>query len=207
MKSIHPCGAPGRTVAGALALGALLAGCASEVDSNAGEAAILAEASPAADLVPFRVREPVGPATDLPPNELGEIMVLEYHRLGTPEGEWRRSLDNFRADLRRLYEAGYRPITVRQMVDGDLDVPRGTTPVVFTFDDSSQGQYYLLPDGSVDPSTMVGVWEAFREANPGWEGGATWCVLPGADHPSNFFGERPRSEVPREERERTIQTK
>src|SRR5688572_26270361 len=32
-----------------------------------------------------------GPASDLPPNELGEIMVLEYHRLGEPETEWRRS--------------------------------------------------------------------------------------------------------------------
>ncbi len=152
-------------------------------------------------------REAVGPATNHPPNELGQIMVLEYHRLGEPEGEWRRSAANFRADLQRLYDAGYRPITVRQMLAGDIDVPRGTTPVVFTMDDSSQGQFYLLEDGSIDPNTMVGMWDAFQKENPEWEGGATWCVLPAADHPSNFFGEMPSREVPREEREARIQKK
>jgi hypothetical protein len=152
-------------------------------------------------------RDPVGPATDLPPNELGEIMVLEYHRLGTPEGEWYRSVENFRADLRRLYEAGYRPVTVRQMVEGNIDVPRGTSPVVFTIDDSSTAQFYLREDGSIDPNTMVGIWDAFQRENPEWEHGATWCVLPAADHPSNFFGERPSREVPRAEREARIQAK
>jgi hypothetical protein len=153
------------------------------------------------------VSQPIGPTVDLPPNEVGEIMVLEYHRLGEPEGEWYRSVDNFRNDLHRLYEAGYRPITMRQMVEGDIDVPRGTSPVVFTIDDSSTGQFYLLEDGRIDPNSMVGIWDAFQRENPGWEHGATWCVLPAADHPSNFFGERPSREVPRAEREERIQRK
>jgi peptidoglycan/xylan/chitin deacetylase (PgdA/CDA1 family) len=147
------------------------------------------------------------PVTELPPNELGEIMVLEYHRLGEPETEFRRSEANFRGDLRRLYDAGYRPITVRQMVEGDLAVPYGATPVVFTIDDSSAGQFYFLDDGGIDPNSMLGIWEAFRAENPDWENGATWCVLPGADHPSNFFGELPSREVPREERESRIRRK
>src|SRR5690606_24838774 len=82
--------------------------------------------------MPEDIQLPIGPATELPPNALGEIMVLEYHRLGEPEGEFHRSVENFREDLRRLYAAGYRPITVRQMLTGEIDVPRGTTPVVFT---------------------------------------------------------------------------
>jgi len=163
-----------------------------------------AAASEEPSLQPEVTREPIGPATDLPPNELGEIMVLEYHRLGTPEGEWYRSATNFRADLQRLYERGYRPITVKEMVEGNIDVPRGTTPVAFTFDDSSTGQFYFLDDGSIDPNSMVGIWENFRQENPGWRGGATWCVLPAADHPSNFFGERPSREIPRAEREDRI---
>lgn len=157
--------------------------------------------------VPEDAQLPIGPATDLPPNELGEIMVLEYHRLGEPEGEFYRSVENFREDLRRLYESGYRPITVRQMLAGDIDVPRGTTPVVFTIDDSSRGQFHFLDDGTVDPNSMFGIWTAFQAQSPGWENGATWCVLPGADHPSNFFGERPSREVPREERETRIRAK
>jgi len=150
---------------------------------------------------------PVGPATDLPPNELGQIMVLEYHRLGEPEGEWYRSIANFRNDLRTLYERGYRPVTMRQVVEGNIDIPAGTTPVVFTIDDSSLRQFYYLEDGSIDPNTMAGIWDRFQRENPAWHHGAVWCVLPAADHPSNFFGERPSREVPRAEREATIRRK
>lgn len=148
-----------------------------------------------------------GPTVDLPPNELGEVMVLEYHRLGEDEGPWVRRPENFRRDLERLYEAGYRPVTVRQLVRGEIDLPAGTTPVAFTFDDSTLGQFYLTEDGEVDPHSMVGMWDAFREEHPAWAGGATWCILPGADHPSNFFGEQPSREVPRAEREARIQRK
>lgn len=150
---------------------------------------------------------PTGPTVELPANELGRIPVLEYHRLGTPEGEWFRTLDNFRKDLQSLYERGYRPVTMRQVMTGDIDLPRGTSPVVFTFDDASQGQFYLRPDGSIDPNTMVGAWSAFRERNPGWAGGGVWCILPAAAHPSNFFGETKDRETPREQREANIRKK
>src|SRR3712207_7972915 len=92
---------------------------------------------------------PAGPTTDLPPNELGRIMVLEYHRTGSPEGEFVRTLENFRKDLQALYQAGYRPVTMRQVLEGNIDIPRGTTPVVFTMDDATRGQFYLRPDGKI----------------------------------------------------------
>ncbi|HEX7241215.1 MAG TPA: hypothetical protein VF263_13155, partial [Longimicrobiaceae bacterium] len=145
-----------------------------------------------------------GPTASLAPNELGEIMVLEYHRLGNNEGEFIRRADNFRKDLRTLWEKGYRPVTMRQVIEGNIDVPAGTTPVVFTIDDSSLGQFYYTADGRIDPNTMMGMWAAFKQENPGWRHGAVWCVLPAADHPSNFFGEKPSRETPREQREATI---
>jgi hypothetical protein len=204
----------GRGALGALlCLSVLIVGCDSDAsqagaaDAADADSLALAEGAAAETAAASEVRQPVGPATDLPPNELGQIMVLEYHRLGTPEGEWYRSAENFRNDLRRLYEAGYRPVTMRDVVEGNIDIPRGTTPVVFTVDDSSTGQFYLLEDGSIDPNTMVGIWDAFQRENPGWEGGAVWCVLPAADYPSNFFGERPSREVPRAEREDRIRRK
>lgn len=171
-------------------------------------------ASPAPDAAaaapaeaPAPIAEPVGPTTDLPPNELGEIMVLEYHRIGTNEGEWVRSAENFRRDLRTLYEKGYRPILMRDMVEGRIDVPAGTTPVVVTIDDSSLGQFYYRADGSIDPNTMMGMWTTFQQENPGWHYGAVWCILPTAGHPSNFWGESPSREVPRQEREDRIRRK
>jgi hypothetical protein len=134
-------------------------------------------------------------------------MVLEYHRIGDNEGEWVRSRANFQKDLQTLYQKGYRPVTMRQMAEGNFDIPAGTTPVVFTIDDSSRGQFYYLPDGRIDPNTMVGMWDAFQKRNPGWRNGAVWCILPGATHPSNFWGEKPSKEIPREQREATIKKK
>lgn len=40
----------------------------------------------------------------LPPNELGCIMILEYHLIGYPEADWRRTPENFRKDLQMLYD-------------------------------------------------------------------------------------------------------
>ncbi len=192
----------------------LLAACGGEgektVDAQAAAGDSAAAATPAAAEAEAPAAAPItdpGPKTDLSPNELGEIMVLEYHRLGQNEGEWVRKPENFRKDLQSLYERGYRPVTMRQVVEGDIDIPAGTTPVVFTIDDSSLGQFYYLPDGKIDPNTMVGMWADFQERNPGWKNGGVWCVLPAADHPSNFFGEKPSREVPRAEREATIKKK
>lgn len=153
------------------------------------------------------VLEARGPTSGLPPNEMGELLVLEYHRLGENEGEWVRRPENFWRDLERLYERGYRPVRMRDAVRGHFAIPEGTTPVVFTIDDSSLGQFYLREDGSIDPESMMGMWERFRREHPGWDGGAVWCILPGAEHPSNFFGERPSREVPRQEREDRIRRK
>jgi hypothetical protein len=202
-------GAAAASLAGIL-LASTLAGCGSDADSAEGTATAT-PASPGTETTP-QAEAPhapaqVGPNSNLPPNELGQIMVLEYHRLGEPENDYHRSAAHFRSDLESLYNGGYRPITMRQMVEGDIDLPAGLTPVVFTFDDSSQGQFYLREDGTVDPNTMMGMWDAFKADHPGWDGGATWCVLPAAEYPSTFFSERPAKEVPRAERDDRIRKK
>ena len=159
-----------------------LTACGEQHDVNAAtvEAVVLVDSTTTAPL-PTEVEPPaeeVGPVTDLPPNELGEILVLEYHRLGEKEGEFVRRAENFRKDLETLYQRGYRPITMRQLLDGDVDLPAGTTPVVFTIDDSSLGQFYYREDGSIDPATMMGMWQAFAEASPGWKHGARLVYSP-----------------------------
>lgn len=187
--------------------GAVAAACADAPEASEPQTASLETDTIVDSTAPPAEPRDVGPVSDLPPNELGEIMVLEYHRLGENEGEFVRRRENFQKDLEALYTRGYRPITFKQLLTGEIDLPAGTTPVVFTIDDSSLGQFYFLEDGSVDPATMVGMWDAFRERYPAWSNGAVWCVLPAADHPSNFFGGRPSREMPRAEREAEIERK
>ena len=206
-----------KETAAAAALALLLAACGGDGGSGDGKSAAN-DSGPAATAGGDSARgaptapaaapgEDNGPKANTGPNELGRLLVLEYHRIGNTEGEWVRSEAHFRSDLQLLWDRGYRPVTMRDVANGNINLPAGTSPVVFVFDDSSLGQFYYLPSGEIDPHTMVGMWEAFRARNPAWRGGGTWCILPGAEHPSNFWGERKSREVLREEREATIRKK
>jgi peptidoglycan/xylan/chitin deacetylase (PgdA/CDA1 family) len=126
----------------------------------------------------------------LPPNELGRIMILEYHRIDVPEDRWTRTPENFRRDLETLYARGYRLQSLGDLLDGRITVPAGTTPVVLTFDDSSPGQFrYLERDErlEIDPRCAVGILEAFVRERPDFGRAATFYVLPGASRPHRLF--------------------
>jgi peptidoglycan/xylan/chitin deacetylase (PgdA/CDA1 family) len=126
-------------------------------------------------------------------NTLGRIPILEYHLIADKDSRWGRSADHFRHDLQLLYDRGYRPITVAQLVDKQIDIPPGMSPVVFTFDDASPGQFrYIEKNGTleVDPNSAVGIWLDFNKAHPDWGRRATFCLLPGAAAGHAFFGER-----------------
>ena len=127
------------------------------------------------------------------PDTLGRIPILEYHIVGDRDSRWGRSATRFRKDLELLYARGYRPISVAQLVDGEIDVPAGMSPVVFTFDDASPSQFrYVERAGKreVDPTSAVGIWLAFNREHPDWKNRATFCLLSGADAGHAFFGNK-----------------
>src|SRR3990172_6341251 len=90
-------------------------------------------------------------------NEMGQVLVVMYHLIGTPESEWTRTPENLRSDIALLKSEGYYPVNVRDLASGNIDIPAGKSPVVITFDDSSPGQYRILDDGSVDPDSAVAI--------------------------------------------------
>jgi peptidoglycan/xylan/chitin deacetylase (PgdA/CDA1 family) len=129
-------------------------------------------------------------AGELVPNELGRIMILEYHKIDYPEERWTRTPENFRRDLETLYAKGYRLINLGDLLDRRISLPAGTTPVVLTFDDSSPGQFrYLEKNGTfeIDPKCGVGILEAFIREHPDFGRGGTFYVLPGASRPNRLF--------------------
>src|SRR4029434_5450183 len=73
---------------------------------------------------------------ELAVNELGRVMILEYHKIDHPEERWTRTPANFRRDLQRLWERGYRTVALSDYLDGRINLPKGTTPLILTFDDS-----------------------------------------------------------------------
>jgi peptidoglycan/xylan/chitin deacetylase (PgdA/CDA1 family) len=133
-----------------------------------------------------------GASEPLPPNELGRVMILEYHKIDYPEERWTRTPENFRRDLEILYARGYRLINLTDLLDRRIALPAGTTPVVLTFDDSSPGQFrYLEKNGTVeiDPKSGIGVLETFIAEHPDFGRAGTFYVLPGASKPNRLFNQ------------------
>ena len=127
----------------------------------------------------------------LAPNKMGRIPILEYHQVGDKEAPWIRERHSFERDLELLYTRGYRPITVAQLLDKKFDIPAGTSPVVFTFDDASPSQFrYIEHDGKleIDSTSAVGIWLAFHRKHSDWGNRATFCMLPAASDGHAFFG-------------------
>lgn len=118
-----------------------------------------------------------GPGTGLPPNELGLVLILEYHNVAYPEGAYQRTPDNFRADLEMLYDAGFRTASMQSVIDGQIDVPAGTSPVVLTFDDSWSSQLTLDAYGNATPYCAAGILEDFAASHPGFGTRAAFYII------------------------------
>ncbi|MDY6794849.1 MAG: polysaccharide deacetylase family protein [Actinomycetota bacterium] len=113
-------------------------------------------------------------------NELGAVMVLEYHRIGE-EGRWSRTPENFLSDLETLYEDGYQCIRLSDLAANYINVEPGYTPVILTFDDSDPSQFtYIEQDGDliIDPDCAMGIMENFASEHPDFNMTATFYVLP-----------------------------
>lgn len=111
-------------------------------------------------------------------NEMGKVLVLEYHRIGYPEERYQRTPDNMRADLLRLYESGYYPVNFIDLIRGLPQVPGGKKPVVLTFDDSELSQFRVLDDHTIDADSAVGILLNFHSQHPAdWPNRATFFVL------------------------------
>ncbi len=115
------------------------------------------------------------------PNELGMVMILEYHRIADAEGSFTRSIGNFKGDLETLYAKGYRLIKYSDFLSGHINTPAGTTPVIFTFDDSTVSQFRYIDQGGkkvIDPNCAVGMMEAFYHKHPDFGCTAVFSYLP-----------------------------
>jgi hypothetical protein len=137
--------------------------CNNATKSNASESSdstLLSE-----EIAIVKPEKPVPVFNNFIPNELGKVMVLEYHLIGEPEDRWRRTPENLRKDFQTLYEQGFYPISVLDLANGNIDVPAGKTPFAITYDDSSAGQFRFIEKNGkleIDPDCAVGIMEEFK---------------------------------------------
>lgn len=117
------------------------------------------------------------PPAEVEANELGAVPVLMYHRIvPKPSSVYDRSPQDFRAELERLADEDYVPVTAAEYSTGDLDIPAGTHPVVLTFDDSTNSQLDFGPDGAPVPDCAVGILLDVADRHPQFRPVATFFV-------------------------------
>ncbi|MFH1541762.1 MAG: polysaccharide deacetylase family protein, partial [bacterium] len=85
----------------------------------------------------------------------------------------------------------YYPVNLKDILTNFKGLPKGKTPVVLTFDDSSSSQFRYLADGQLDPDCAVGVIKSFHDKHPNdWPMRATFFIVIGTNNPDrNIFGQ------------------
>ena len=112
------------------------------------------------------------------PNELGEVPVLMHHEIRPDRvGEYDQTPSEFRAELERLWSQGYWPVRASDLATGRLGkVPAGKTPVVMTYDDSTQYQFSYDARGRIRADTAIGILLAFQKEHPEFPLAGTFYV-------------------------------
>ena len=164
--------------------------------TSGGDVASVADAGAAGDPgVGAPAAEPTAADPTRAPNEYGRIPVLEYHLIVPQEtNEFTRTPERLRRDLEELHRRGYRPVNMTDVLDKKIqNLPRGISPVVLVFDDASPSQFRYLERGGklvIDPTSAVGILEAFSTRHPDWARRAVFCMLPAAQVGRSFFGDK-----------------
>ncbi len=117
------------------------------------------------------------------PNEMNEVIIAMYHGIGenvSSSDEVHRSVEGFKKDLQTLYDNGYRAITLTDLMNNNINVPAGYTPIVLTFDDGLSNQFSFVKDeaGNLVPKkdTAVDIINEFNETHTGFGTNATFFV-------------------------------
>lgn len=117
-----------------------------------------------------------------------------YHEIGKSgtNKDLDRTVASFEADLQLLYDKGFYLVNASDVVNNNLDVPAGKSPVVLTFDDARKTQFSLIETDKgpqVDPNCGLGVMERFIKTHPDWKLRATFFILPKSKTTLESFGQ------------------
>lgn len=116
---------------------------------------------------------PVIDLNEVKPNEAGRIMVVMFHnfieKYEKGDKTYTTTFSEFETLLDTLYTSGYRLISMNDYLTGDISVPAGCIPMVFTFDDGTSGQFSLIEENEalkVNPNSAVGIMQEFNKTHP-----------------------------------------
>ncbi|MCD6097861.1 polysaccharide deacetylase family protein [bacterium] len=101
--------------------------------------------------------------------EMGGVPILMYHNISSRVRRYSVSPDEFRYHLEVLWQNGFYPVGLSELLDGLGCVPAGKKPVVLTFDDAKPTQFFYIIRGDsvlIDPLCAVGIILDFHDRHP-----------------------------------------
>lgn len=122
-------------------------------------------------------------AIAIPANELGRVPILMYHSVGEYHTPYDRHGLNitptlFRKHMELLHKTGFYPVNLRDILNPHLEIPKGKSPVVITFDDA-RGSQMRYKNGAIDPDCIIGILdEMHKKYGEAWPQRGVFFVLP-----------------------------
>ncbi|GAB4459596.1 MAG: polysaccharide deacetylase family protein [Armatimonadaceae bacterium] len=126
-------------------------------------------------------------------NEAGRIPILMYHSVGENSKYDKHGLnirpETFRKHMQMLYDNGFYPMNMRDILSPKMNVPAGKTPVVITFDDGRGSQFRYRKNGQIDPNSAVGILDSFhKKYGNNWPQRAVFYIMPRSQYnPTPFW--------------------
>ncbi|QQK08830.1 cell wall-binding repeat-containing protein [Miniphocaeibacter halophilus] len=90
-------------------------------------------------------------------NTSGKVMIFTYHDVGDKEHRYQRTPEGFKYDILNLYKKGYLPVSLKDYMRGEINIPSGYTPYVITFDDGNKNKFNILDNGEIDPNSSYAI--------------------------------------------------
>jgi hypothetical protein len=139
-------------------------------------------ATPTATPVPYFVSATVMSGEIQAPAILYHHFAKDTH---APTSTYTRYSD-FKAELQKLYDAGYSLVSMSSWLDGTFSVPAGRKPLLFTLDDGIfADQLYIDPDGTPSVYSGLGILYQFSKDHPDFGFAASIYVNMG----DKFYGD------------------
>jgi len=129
-------------------------------------------------------------------NELGFIPIMMYHGIlnvssdetaycggNVDKDGYNRTKEAFIEDLEMYYKKGYQMISLKNYIDGNINVELGKSPIVLTFDDGNINNIRVIDKKNgeliIDPNSAVGILESFKKKYPDFNVTATFFLNEG----------------------------
>lgn len=80
-----------------------------------------------------------------------------YHNIYEKDDRYIVRPEKLYMDLLDFYKRGFLPISMEDYINKKINIPKGFSPYIITFDDGEKNNFDLKKDGSIDKKCGVGV--------------------------------------------------